>query len=72
MTSPGAAFGQQYASYAFRQHLDAVHHLPAGLSYLVPREGLPAYHDEAHARPGRVRGWLRVRRLRRDRRDQVH
>jgi len=67
-TTPAAALGQRYASYALRQHLDAAHHLPAGYSYLVTREDLPAFHAEAHARPGRARAWLRVRRLRRRRR----
>lgn len=63
-----AGFGEQYVSFALRQHLSAVHHLPAGLSYLVPREGLSAFHDEVHGQPGRVRGWLRVRRMRAARR----
>lgn len=66
-STAAAAFGDQYVSYAQRQHLDAAHHLPAGYSYLVPREGLTAFHAEAHASPGRIRGWLRVRRLRKDR-----
>jgi hypothetical protein len=61
--------GDQYASYVLRQHLGISHHLPAGLSCLVPGEKLAAFHAEAHARPGRTRGWLRVRRLRKDRRD---
>lgn len=59
-----AAFGAPYVSYALRQHLRAAHGLPAGLSYLVPREKLSAFHAQAHAAPGRFRGWLRVRRLR--------
>ena len=63
-------FGSQYVSYAMRQHLDAAHHLPAGLSYLVTRDGLPSFHAAAHAAPGRLRGWLRVRRLRRERRSR--
>jgi hypothetical protein len=65
-----AGFGGSYVSYAMRQHLDAAHHLPAGLSYLVTREGLPGFHAEAHARPGWLRGRLRVRRLRRERRNR--
>jgi hypothetical protein len=35
---------------------------------LVPREELGRFHDEAHARPGVLAGWLRVRRYRRARR----
>jgi hypothetical protein len=62
-----AAFGEQYASYALRQHLDAAHHLSAGRSYLVRREELPGFHDEAHAVPGRLAGWLRIRRLKKRR-----
>lgn len=62
-----AAFGERYVSFALRQHLSAVHHLPAGLSYLVPAEGLSAFHDAAHAQPGAIAGWLRVRQLRRAR-----
>ena len=65
--SSPAAFGEEYVSYALRQHLDERHHLPAGLSYLVPREGLARFHAEATASPGRLRGWLRLRRLRRER-----
>jgi len=61
-------FGTPYVSYAMRQHLDAAHHLPAGLTYLVTREGLPGFHAAAHAKPGWLRGRLRVRRLRRARR----
>jgi hypothetical protein len=63
-------FGGPYVSYAMRQHLDAAHRLPAGLSYLVIMEELPAFHAEAHAAPGWLRGWLRVRRLRRERRSR--
>lgn len=63
-----AAFGEQYVSYALRQHLDSAHYLPAGLSYLVTRDELPGFHETAHARPGRIRGRLRVRRLRKARR----
>lgn len=58
----------RYASYAMRQHLDAAHYLPAGLSYLVTRDELPGFHSVAHAKPGRLRGWLRVRRLRHEKR----
>jgi hypothetical protein len=65
-----AGFGARYVSYAMRQHLDAAHHLPAGLSYLVVMEELPRFHATAHAAPGRLRGWLRVRRLRRERRNR--
>lgn len=66
--SSPAAFGQEYVLFALRQHLSAVHHLPSGLSYLVPCEQLSAFHAAAHAKPGRVRGWLRVRRYRAARR----
>jgi hypothetical protein len=62
-----AELGAEHVSFALRQHLAAAHHLPAGLSYLVPREELGRFHDEAHAAPGRLAGWLRVRRLRRAR-----
>lgn len=62
-----AAFGEAYVSYALRQHLSAAHRLPAGRAYLVPRQELAAFHAQAHAAPGRVRGWLRVRRLARAR-----
>lgn len=67
--TPGspAAFGGQYVSFALRQHLSARHHLPPGLSYLVRAEELSEFHAAAHRHPGRVRGWLRVRRLRRAR-----
>lgn len=59
----------RYATYELRRHLSAMHHLPPGLSYLVPAEELSAFHDAAHGHRGRVRGWLFVRRqLRRRRR----
>jgi hypothetical protein len=61
--------GDTPPSYVLRQHLDISHHLPAGFSYLVPWQDLSAFHAEAHARPGRIRGWLRLRR-RRQRRSQ--
>lgn len=62
-----ASFGQEYVSFALRQHLAAAHHLPAGYSYLVPREDLAGFHDRAHAERGRLAGWLRLRRLRKAR-----
>ena len=63
MTDIEEAFGTQYVSYALRQHLDAAHHLPAGLSYLVPREALADFHDEATAKPGWLACRLRLYRL---------
>jgi hypothetical protein len=62
-----ASLGDQYVCYAMRQHLAAAHRLPPGLSYLVPRDGLPGFHAEAHARPGRFAAWRRLRRLRKAR-----
>jgi hypothetical protein len=45
-----AGLGEQEVSFRLRQHLDTVHYLPGGLSYLVPREQLAAFHADAHAR----------------------
>ena len=63
-----AELGDTHVSYALRTHLAIAHHLPAGWSYLVPRDQLAAFHDEAHARPSRLAGWVRLLRLRRARR----